>query len=82
MCGIYVSFLKHVRADQFLSKICRFSATMAYATMVVDIRESWEPLEAACLLGLRQEIDKDSSAVLATFKKWADDNFGGTGLRV
>ncbi|CAJ1326964.1 unnamed protein product, partial [Effrenium voratum] len=80
---VYKTYLKAWRQalDEDNSNRCtwpEFQAACRKVSFTGDVPGAWRSLDTDLAGSITlQEIDKDSSAVLATFKKWADDNFGG-----
>eukprot|EP00438_Fugacium_kawagutii_P005776 Skav228437 [mRNA] locus=scaffold3558:172793:178853:+ [translate_table: standard] len=76
---VYKSYLKawRVALDMDNSNRCTWPEFQA-ACFMGDVAGAWRALDVDLSGSITlQEIDKESSNVLATFKAWADDNFGG-----
>lgn len=80
---VYKSYLKAWRLVLDANNLNRctwpeFQAACRKIGFLGDIAGAWRALDVDLSGSITlQEIDKESSEVLATFKAWADDNFGG-----
>ena len=79
---VYKSYLKAWRSvlDMDSSNRCtwtEFQAACRKIGFMGDVAGAWRALDSDLSGSITlQEVDKESSNVLATFKAWADDNFG------
>ncbi|CAE7207961.1 ehhadh [Symbiodinium pilosum] len=83
LLATYKTYLKAWRLalDDNNSNRCtwpEFQSACRKVNFTGDVAGAWRALDTDLSGSITlQEVDYESSATLATFKKWADDNFGG-----